>query len=133
MRGFRASHFSSYLYLHLCLEDSMFIPHETSEDEEETIEKEEERELESGTTLNYNDEIAELERDSQLPIEEVLAGLPKEMLEEIPGVEQPTDKDNMDQVVEEDSDDEFKMEGAYLYSCLFTEWAHAKCIHTYIL
>ena len=98
----------------------MFVPHETSEDEEDTIEKEEERELESGNTRNYSDEIAELERDSQLPIEEVLAGLPKEMLEEIPGVEQPTDDDSVDQVAREDSDDEFKMEGSYLHSCLLT-------------
>ena len=54
----------------------MFVPQEASEDEEETIEREE---REAGD-LDYSEEVAALERESMLPIEELLASLPQEML-----------------------------------------------------
>ena len=80
--------------------DESFIPQEASEDEEETIEKEEK---EAGE-LDYSEEIAALERESMLPIEELLAGLPQEMLEEDAKVSQEKAVD-----VE---DEDFRMEEA---------------------
>ena len=76
------------------------MPQEASEDEEETIDREEK---EAGD-LDYSEEIAALERESMLPIEEVLAGLPQEMLEGDAEVSQ-------EKAVDAD-DEDFRMEEA---------------------
>ena len=80
----------------------MFIPQEASEDEEETIEREEK---EAGD-LDYSEEVAALERESMLPIEELLASLPQEMLEG--GAEGPQEEEG----AVDAEDKEFRMEEA---------------------
>lgn len=92
------THLPSVLYVG----DEMFVPQEASEDEEETIEREEK---EAGD-LDYSEEVAALERESMLPIEELLASLPQEMLDE--GAEAPQEEER----AVDAEDKEFRMEEA---------------------
>ena len=99
------------IHTHTCFctaGDESFVPQEASEDEEETIDREEK---EAGD-LDYSEEIAALERESMLPIEELLASLPQEMLEgEAEGPQE--------QAVDVD-DKEFRMEEAGQWAGLAT-------------
>ena len=90
----------------------MFVPGEVSEDEEETIDQEEAEARKAGE-IDYSEEMAALERESQLPIEEILAGLPKEVLEgdqlEPVGSQSNTDP------CEADDDEDFQVDESGLH------------------
>ena len=88
---------TSHSIAHLFLDDQLFVPSGDSADEEETIEIEEESATKVYTVLliqhcylvncqdggqDYSSELAALQREGEMPIEDLLATLPEALLSE---------------------------------------------------
>ncbi|KAL5477552.1 hypothetical protein EMCRGX_G024363 [Ephydatia muelleri] len=83
--------------------DGFFTPNDESEDDEETIEKEEKL-AETEGALNYDDELQELQKEGEMPLDDLLASLPPEMLmgEGTPSLEDERGEGDMEAEVEQE-------------------------------